>query len=250
MNDAVFEFPLKEKVRNYLRVEQLLGQIKITAKTEHTHLQLVFFQQLFELLDLIERLDLRSDLTKDLEAHERNLVYWSKHPKIDSTALEQALKTVITLRDKLKSDRRFGSALKEEKLLSAIRQRFAIPGGACSFDLPNLHFWLQQPLTQRQSDITKWLETLALLDDAIAVSLSFIRERGQFTEVTAENGFYQGIAEDKNELIRVRCRVDEGYYPTLSGNKYRYALRFMLFTSNDNGSSAVEDHVQFHLAAC
>ncbi|GMM67836.1 cell division protein ZapD [Alteromonas sp. MTD1] len=250
MNDAVFEFPLKEKVRNYLRVEQLLGQIKITAKTEHTHLQLVFFQQLFELLDLIERLDLRSDLTKDLEAHERNLVYWSKHPKIDSTALEQALKTVITLRDKLKSDRRFGSALKEEKLLSAIRQRFAIPGGACSFDLPNLHFWLQQPLTQRQSDITKWLETLALLDDAIAVSLSFIRERGQFTEVTAENGFYQGVAEDKNELIRVRCRVDEGYYPTLSGNKYRYALRFMLFTSNDNGSSAVEDHVQFHLAAC
>jgi cell division protein ZapD len=247
MSDAVFEFPLKEKVRNYLRVEQLLGQIKITAKTEHTHLQLVFFQQL---LDLIERLDLRSDLTKDLEAHERNLVYWSKHPKIDSTALEQALKTVITLRDKLKSDRRFGSALKEEKLLSAIRQRFAIPGGACSFDLPNLHFWLQQPLTQRQSDITKWLETLALLDDAIAVSLSFIRERGQFTAVTAENGFYQGVAEDKNELIRVRCRVDEGYYPTLSGNKYRYALRFMLFTSNDNGSSAVEDHVQFHLAAC
>lgn len=250
MSDAVFEFPLKEKVRNYLRVEQLLGQIKITAKTEHTHLQLVFFQQLFELLDLIERLDLHSDLTKDLEAHERNLVYWSKHPKIDSTALEQALKTVITLRDKLKSDRRFGSALKEEKLLSAIRQRFAIPGGACSFDLPNLHFWLQQPLTQRQSDIAKWLETLALLDDAIAVSLSFIRERGQFTAVTAENGFYQGVAEDKNELIRVRCRVDEGYYPTLSGNKYRYALRFMLFTSNDNGSSAVEDHVQFHLAAC
>ncbi|MEM7266858.1 MAG: cell division protein ZapD, partial [Pseudomonadota bacterium] len=64
MGHAVFEFPLKEKVRNYLRVEQLLGQLKITAKSEHTHLQLVFFEQLFELLDLIERLDLRSDLTK------------------------------------------------------------------------------------------------------------------------------------------------------------------------------------------
>jgi cell division protein ZapD len=250
MGNAVFEFPLKEKVRNYLRVEQLLGQLKISAKSEHTHLQLVFFQQLFELLDLVERLDLRSDLTKDLEAHEKNLVYWSKHPKIDSTALEQALKTVLTLREKLKSDRRFGSALKEDKLLSAIRQRFAIPGGACSFDLPNLHFWLQQPLEQRQSEITNWLETLALLDDAIAVSLSFIRERGQFIAVTAENGFYQGAAEDRNELIRVRCSVDEGYYPTLSGNKYRYALRFMLFTPNQNGGSAVENHVQFQLAAC
>jgi cell division protein ZapD len=250
MSDAVFEFPLKEKVRNYLRVEQLLGQLKISSKSEHHQLQLVFFQQLFELLDLVERLDLRSDLSKDLEAHEKNLVYWSKHPKIDSTALEQALKTVLTLREKLKNDRRFGSALKEDKLLSAIRQRFAIPGGACSFDLPNLHFWLQQPLEKRHIEIAQWLETLALLDDAIAVSLSFIRERGQFINVTAENGFYQGAAEDKNELIRVRCRVDEGYYPTLSGNKYRYALRFMLFTANENGSSAMENHVQFQLAAC
>ena len=250
MSNAVFEFPLKEKVRNYLRVEQLLGQLKISAKSEHQQLQLVFFQQLFELLDLVERLDLRSDLSKDLEAHEKNLVYWSKHPKIDSTALEQALKTVLTLREKLKNDRRFGSALKEDKLLSAIRQRFAIPGGACSFDLPNLHFWLQQPLEKRHIEIAQWLETLALLDDAIAVSLSFIRERGQFINVTAENGFYQGAAEDKNELIRVRCRVDEGYYPTLSGNKYRYALRFMLFTANENGSSAMENHVQFQLAAC
>ncbi len=63
----------------------------------------MFFEQLFELLDLIERLDLRSDLTKDLEAHENNLVYWSKHPKIDSAALEQALKTVLTLKQKLKN---------------------------------------------------------------------------------------------------------------------------------------------------
>ena len=234
MGHAVFEFPLKEKVRNYLRVEQLLGQLKITAKSEHTHLQLVFFEQLFELLDLIERLDLRSDLTKDLEAHEKNLVYWSKHPKIDSTAL----------------DRRFGSALKEDKLLSAIRQRFAIPGGACSFDLPNLHFWLQQPLEQRLAEIAQWLETLALLDDAIAVSLSFIRERGQFINVVVDNGFYQGAAEDKNELIRVKCSVDEGYYPTLSGNKYRYALRFMLFSPQEGQSGAVESSIQFRLAAC
>lgn len=250
MSDAVFEFPLKEKVRNYLRVEQLLGQLKITAKAEQSSLQLVFFEQLFELLDLIERIDLRSDLTKDLEAHEKNLVYWSKHPKIDATALENALKTVLRLRQKIKTDGRFGSALKEDKFLSSIRQRFAIPGGACSFDLPNLHFWLHQPLERRLNEITQWLETLALLDDAITVSLSFIRERGQFKTTVAESGFFQGAAEDKNELIRVKCRVDEGYYPTLSGNKYRYALRFMLFSTEDSKSGAVEENVQFLLAAC
>lgn len=250
MNEAVFEFPLKEKVRNYLRVEQLLGQLKSASQHDNAHLQLVFFEQLFELLDLIERLDLRSDMGKDLDAHEKNLVYWSQHPKIDSAALDQALKTILSLKQKLKSERRFGSALKEDKLLSSIRQRFAIPGGACSFDLPNLHFWLQQPVAVRQAEIAAWLDTLSLLDDTLAVSLSFIRERGQFKNTTADNGFYQGVAEDKNELIRIRCRVDEGYYPTLSGNKYRYALRFLWFSPNEEQSSGVETDIQFKLAAC
>ncbi|MCQ8848271.1 cell division protein ZapD [Alteromonas sp. KS69] len=250
MSEAVFEFPLKEKVRNYLRVEQLLGQLKSTAKSDSVPLQMVFFEQLFELLDLIERLDLRSDMSKDLDAHEKNLVYWSQHPKIDSAALDQALKTIVNLKQKLKTDRRFGSALKEDKLLSAIRQRFAIPGGSCSFDLPNLHFWLQQPAEVRQQEIGQWLETLSLLDDTIAVSLSFIRERGQFKTVTADNGFYQGAAEDKNELIRIKCRVDEGYYPTLSGNKYRYALRFLWFSPAEGQNAAVESNIQFKLAAC
>ena len=158
MSEAVFEFPLKEKVRNYLRVEQLLGQLKSSASSESPQLQTVFFEQLFELLDLIERLDLRSDMSKDLDAHEKNLVYWSQHPKIDSAALEQALKTIVTLKQKLKTERRFGSALKEDKFLNAIRQRFAIPGGACSFDLPNLYFWLQQPLAERQAEINGWLQ--------------------------------------------------------------------------------------------
>lgn len=250
MSEAVFEFPLKEKVRNYLRIEQLLGQLKSTANSDNPSLQMVFFEQLFELLDLIERLDLRSDMSKDLEAHEKNLVYWSQHPKIDSNALEHALKTVITLKQKLRVDRRFGSELKDDKLLSAIRQRFSIPGGSCSFDLPNLHFWLQQPSSFRRTEINKWLATLTLLDDTVTVSLSFIRERGQFQPVIAENGFYQGAAEDKNELIRVRCLVDEGYYPTLSGNKYRYAIRFLWFAPTDSQSASIESNIQFTLAAC
>ncbi|TAP41571.1 cell division protein ZapD [Alteromonas sp. KUL49] len=250
MSEAVFEFPLKEKMRNYLRVEQLLGQLKSTSSPQNNQLQLVFFSQLFDLLDLIERLDLRTDISKDLDAHEKNLVYWSQHPKIDSSALESALKTVLALRERLKADRKFCNNLKEDKLLSSIRQRFAIPGGACSFDLPNLHFWLQQPEAQKQQDISRWLSDLALLNDAIEVSLSFIRERGHFSPTLAANGFFQGTAEDKNELIRIKCSVNDGYYPTLSGNKYRYALRFMWFNPEAHQSNSVNSDIQFSLAAC
>ncbi|NMH59201.1 cell division protein ZapD [Alteromonas ponticola] len=250
MTDSVFEFPLKEKVRNYLRIEQLLLQLKTGAKGENSALQMYFFDRLFTLLDLIERLDLRTDVLKDIEVHERNLVYWSQHPNIDNTALEQALQSILRLKERLKASKKFGNELKDDKFLNSIRQRFVIPGGACSFDLPNLHFWLAQPLQARQQSIRQWIDALKLIEESIAVSLSFLRERGHFTSHTAPQGFYQGAAEDKNEMIRVKCDVSAGYYPTLSGNKYRYAIRFMWFEPSDQQASSVESEVTFSLAAC
>ncbi len=250
MTESVFEFPLKEKVRNYLRVEQLLLQLKTGANGENSTLQMYFFDRLFTLLDLVERLDLRTDVLKDIEIHERNLVYWSQHPNIDNTALEQALQSILRLKEKLKASKKFGNELKDDKFLNSIRQRFVIPGGACSFDLPNLHFWLAQPLSKRTESIQQWMNALKFIEEAIAISLSFLRERGHFSNVIAEHGFYQGVAEDKNELIRVRCDVGAGYYPTLSGNKYRYAIRFMWFEPDDHQTSSVESKVTFSLAAC
>ncbi|MCW8107078.1 cell division protein ZapD [Alteromonas ponticola] len=250
MTDSVFEFPLKEKVRNYLRIEQLLRQLKTGAKGENGTLQMYFFDRLFILLDLVERLDLRTDVLKDMDVHERNLVYWSQHPNIDSAALEQALQSILRLKEKLKASKKFGNELKDDKFLNSIRQRFVIPGGACSFDLPNLHFWLAQPAESRHHAIGQWMNSLKLIEESIAISLSFLRERGLFSQVIAEHGFYQGVAEDKNELIRVKCDVNAGYYPTLSGNKYRYAIRFMWFEPQERQSSSVESEVTFSLAAC
>jgi cell division protein ZapD len=80
--------------------------------------------------------------------------------------------------------------------------------------------------------------------------LSFLRERGRFRSIEAEKGFHQGIAEDKNELIRVLSPTDEGHYPMLSGNKYRYAIRFTLFTPTMQGSVLVDSKVSFKLACC
>ncbi|MBU2979402.1 cell division protein ZapD [Alteromonas sp. C1M14] len=250
MTTTTFEFPLKEKVRNYLRIEHLLGQLKTGASTHNTALQVYFFEQLFTLMDLLERLDLRSDLLKDLDAHEKNLVLWSSYPNIDKQALDQTLQSIVALRGNIKAERKFGTALREDLFLSAIRQRFSIPGGVCSFDLPNLHYWLSSSAQSQQQDMARWRKSLVSLEDAVAILLSFLREKSAFDTVEAENGFYQGVADDKNELIRVKCDTSEGFYPTLSGNKYRYSIRFMWFEASSGQSPSVEKPVTFTLAAC
>jgi cell division protein ZapD len=199
---------------------------------------------------LSERIDLRHDVLKDIESHEKNLVIWSQHPNIDDDALQFALQKILRLRESLKSNKKVGAELKEDRFLASIRQRFSIPGGTCSFDLPNLHYWLQQPSEKKQQHINSWLQELAPIQQAMEITLSFLRERGRFRIIEVEKGFYQGIAEDKNELIRVLSSTDEGYYPMLSGNKYRFAIRFNLFILTMHGSSSVDSKVSFKLACC
>ena len=171
-------------------------------------------------------------------------------PNIDDEALQFALQKILRLRGSLKSNKKVGAELKEDRFLSSIRQRFSIPGGTCSFDLPHLHYWLHQPNEHKQQNINTWLHELTPIQQAMDMTLSFLRERGRFSVVEAENGFHQGIAEDKNELIRVLSATNQGYYPMLSGNKYRYAIRFTLFTPTMHGGSSVEGKVSFKLACC
>lgn len=250
MSQAIYEFPLNEKVRTYLRLEQLFKQLEQGKQATEDWQYINFLDSLFTLLDLLERLDLRNDVLKDIELHEKNLVIWSQHPNIDNDALQHALQRILRLRESLKGTKKIGADLKEDRFLASIRQRFSIPGGTCSFDLPNLHYWLKQPIATKQKDMSTWQQEVTFMQQAIEITLSFLRERGRFSQVTAEKGFYQGIAEDKNELIRVLSATDDGYYPMLSGNKYRYAIRFTMFTPSAQGNSGVESSVVFKLASC
>ncbi|AWL12911.1 Cell division protein ZapD [Saliniradius amylolyticus] len=250
MNQAVFEFPLNEKVRTYLRLEQLFKQLNAVERAEEDWQYIGFLEVLFTLLDLVERVDLRTDMLKDMDRHEKNLVHWSKHPNIDNDALQSALKRVLALRSELANARKVGSNLKEDKFLMSIRQRFSIPGATCSFDLPNLLYWLRQPQEQKQQEAASWIAEFGLMQTAMDMTLTFLRERGKFTSLEAEKGFYQGTAEDKVELIRLYCATDQGYYPTLSGNKYRYIIRFIRFEPDADGKVSVDNTVRFQFASC
>ncbi|WP_026375949.1 cell division protein ZapD [Aestuariibacter salexigens] len=250
MQTAVYEFPLNEKVRNYLRVEQLFVRLQQGEQAQQGWQYISFFEAMFTLLDLLERLDIRNDILKDIDSHEKNLVQWSQHPQIDTEALQSALQRIIRLRERIKQAKKLGSELKDDRFLASIRQRFSIPGGTCSFDLPNLHYWFNQRSEIVQNNIQGWLSELSLVKESIQVALSFLRERGRFTQVTAQKGFYQGVADDRIELIRIISENNSGFYPVLSGNKYRYAIRFMWFDAEPGKPPAVEQDVSFEMASC
>lgn len=243
-----YEFPLNEKTRTYLRIEHLLTQLHQNANAGDQNALYQFFQALFSILEVIERGDLKSDLLKDLEKHEKKLVSWSQYPGVDSSALSGLLEQVLKASGELSKTGRLGQDFKDDKFLASIKQRFSIPGGTCCFDLPHLHYWLNQPSEVIQRELDRWLANLHLLTTVISTDLKFIRERGKAKNLIAKNGFYQDSVEHV-ELLQISVDSDANSHPTVSGHKHRFAIRFMQLDADMN-KVATEADIQFMLSCC
>ncbi|MFD1006880.1 MULTISPECIES: cell division protein ZapD [Oceanisphaera] len=241
MSSLVYEYPLNEKCRNYLRLNDLLQQIKQCRSLTASGQTIALFKALLDIIELLERCDIRTDLAKDLNIQKEKLVAWAEVPGIDPTALTQLEQQLSDLSQQLPKSPRFGQLLREDKLLTVVRSRFAIPGGLCSFDVPQLHYWLHQAKADQQQDIDGWLNQLQLLQQGLELQLTLWREVGQFQSLRANNGFFQDDAAHTN-IIRLRLSADQAIYPVVSGNKYRYTIRFMPVDNSEIGN------VDFELA--
>jgi cell division protein ZapD len=240
-----FEHPLNEKTRIYLRVESLLAQLNAASEFKDKSNYQLFFRALFDLQDIFEQIQLRSELAKDIEKQRQLYRTWLNVEGVDLDMLQNLLAEIDIVHSNLMKSDRFGIALKEDRFLSGIRQRFSLPGGACCFDLPALHFWLDLPQAKKQADAKKWLTTLQPLTDAITLWLKLTRETGHSRPRVAKAGFYQSDAEDAN-ILRLKIPVEYGAYPMISGHKNRFAIKFIEF---DTGQAYAND-VEFDLAVC
>lgn len=242
----LFEHPLNEKMRTWLRIEFLIQQLSRHLPIHDHATALHFFRNVGDLLDVIERGDVRTELLKELERQQRKLKAWTDVPGVD-------LSRIDTLRQQLKESSgilmaapRVGQFLREDRLIGLVRQRLSIPGGCCSFDLPTLHMWLHMPQEQRDLQVKNWLASLEPVHQTLALILDLIRNSAPFRKQTSLNGFYQDNGDDA-DLLRLTLAMEDELYPQISGHKSRFAIRFMPLDS-ENGT--VPERLDFELACC
>ncbi|WP_392565657.1 cell division protein ZapD [Utexia brackfieldae] len=241
----VFEHPLNEKMRIWLRIEFLLKQI-YKHKIFDQHNALLFFHSLGELLEIIERNDIRGELLKELDIQKQKLTAWVHVDGVDTALLRSLLDRLSSLSVELNTNPRIGLALKEDKFISSIRQRLMIPGGCCSFDLPLFHLWLSLPQAERDTQVMNWIGHISSVNDILTICIQLIRQLGLFRQCQCLNNFYQNNNEDA-ELLRIRIPQMLRIYPQVSGHKSRYAVRFL---SLENSHKNQHDNFEFELACC
>ncbi|KVX00805.1 cell division protein ZapD [Shewanella frigidimarina] len=243
MTDLIYEQPLNEKIRCYLRIENLALQLQQHAEQDNRH---QCFGPLFALAELTERCDYRTDILKDLEKQIQIISHWRTHSNVDNAQVDHLIQKLIALKSPLQAQERIGCSLKQDKFISALRQRFNMTGAYCNFDFPQLHFWLGKDWQDRQQDIKNWLIQYQPLLAPITLLLELIRTTANFGLYQASVGFYQGDSVQPLSLIRVQIDSNQNCYPTVSGNRNRYAIHFVDFDLHRHTCETVE----FSLATC
>ena len=246
-----YEYPLSERVRTLLRLEDLFDKVVYFANQEHPMEHHVALNILFEILEVASRADLKFDLVQELERQRQILLSFRNNPDISEDALngalyeiEQASTVLLSMHGKI------GHYLRENEWLMAIKTRAGIPGGVCEFDLPGYHHWLHKDSVLRRHDIEVWIKPMLAIRAALAIVLRLLRASGRPERLNANKGAFQLMLGGRNaQLVRLRLAASDSVIPEISAGKFAINIRF-LAADMEQRPKQVDVEIAFEMTLC
>ncbi|HLX30588.1 MAG TPA: cell division protein ZapD [Casimicrobiaceae bacterium] len=247
-----YEHPLNERIRTLMRLEDLFARADFFASRDDAPDHHAALLSLFEITDVAARADLKADLVQELERQKQMLSPLRSNPAIEQATLGALLAEIDQVNANLLAQAgKVGMHLRDNEWLMAIKQRVAIPGGVCEFDLPAYHHWLNRPASARRYDLASWIEPFAPIRIGSAIVLRLLRENGRTSPHTASHGVFQLMMTTTKVAQLLRLTLDENhpFVPEISANKYALNIRFIGVSGMDRGN-VVDQDVTFQLAFC
>jgi cell division protein ZapD len=249
----VYEQPLNERMRGFMRLEFLWQQLSYHAGIANPWSSRTAVSGLLEILAITSRGDARGDVLKELERQMSALRDYQIRPGVDAARLRAVLAALMRRREELNAaGANFMQKLRESEFLNAIKHRSAIPGGTCEFDLPDFYHWLSLDADAREADLAAWIATIRPLCESISELLWITRENARPSEESAPGGSFQIVFERDRpvQLLRIMLPGGSRLYPEVSGSHHRSSLRFLRWNSVHSRSVQANEDVSFVLAIC
>ena len=247
-----YEHPLNERIRTLMRLEDLFARAQFFAHHEDASEHHAALLSLFEITDVASRADLKTDLLQELERQKQVLGPLRSNPQIDQQALSTLLAEIERVNTTMLAQAgKIGTHLRENEWLMAIKQRAAIPGGVCEFDLPAYHYWLNKEPAARRHDLAGWIGPFEPIRTGAAIVLRLLRENSRVSRHTAFRGVFQLMLTTTKvaQLLRITLPRELSCVPEISANKYALNIRFSGVSGMDRGAVFDRD-VDFELVFC
>jgi cell division protein ZapD len=250
--ELIFEHPLNERIRTFLRLEHLFERAEHFLPVATPWETRAAVEALLDVIAITARADIKTELLKEIDRNLSTLARIRNQPGVDPGALNQVIDDLEQAAGGIHAlPGQIGAEAREDEFLKAIAQRNSIPGGACSFDLPFYHHFLTQPQETRRARLDDWMSGLTAVSQAVRLVLSLARTSATPRQRTAEDGFYQESLDSQApaQLVRVGLDPTLAVFPEISGHKNRFSIRFLAAEPGRRPAQSRDD-VEFRLTCC
>ena len=114
---VIFEHPLNERTRSWLRIETSLQQMSTLSPLDSLPSSLAFFRAVAEFIEVIDRGEVRSEILKELEKQQKKLAMWAEAPNADQALIRGFSDELKQKAAELSKAPRIAQHLKEDKIM-------------------------------------------------------------------------------------------------------------------------------------
>ena len=248
-----YEFPLNERIRVFMRLEQLFTELNYFLGKDNLLEKRVVMKTLLDVSQIFSRNNIKSELFKETERLLTMLNNQAKKSDVDIEKIKENIETLTALKQMLHGyNEKIGASLVKNHLFQSFSQRSMIPGGTYSFDLPSYHYWLLQAESVRMDELKSWVKPFLDMYGAIDTILTLIRDKGIKQDEVAEKGFFQLTLKDDGicQLLNIEVPQERHCFAEISGGRHRFTVRFMQAVLNEERPTQTKKDISFSLTCC
>ena len=247
----IYEQPVAENVRNFLKCEYLNEKLNSSLLQDNIWSIKSSIITLLEMSDFSQRINLKIEFLKELEKsnllikklYNDEILDISKYDKY-KTQIEKCLLELENL------DGNPSKKILDNDFLMQIKSKLHIPAGDNFFDMPSYLNFLSSKKNFIVENINKWSQPFSPFFQSSKLILSIKRRSSKFEPFISNNSFFEKKLENdqKFDLVRIRLEKNTNIYPDISVNRQNINAVFKTSYGDSRLSKPVIEDVRFELS--
>ena len=237
----VFEHPVDERVRIYLRLENLYNRFERALLSDNVDLHYLALSVLFEIMKCAEPASIKLNILQDIEKQKSCLDDENLIEKLNDCA------------QRLQNYRhKFGQYLRENEWLMSVKQQMGIVGGVNPVEAPSYYYRDHLTAEERREQMREWSESMMPTGDAVRLLLHILRNNHIEHECVAQKGSFahSGLNGQTMNLLQIETDFSYAVMPETSVNKYMMHIRFVGVDFHHVRAPQTEIDIPFMLRIC
>ena len=145
MEQGIYELPLNERLRTFMRIEFLFSRLKYFVSNLDDNWQTrTVIHTLLEIYSILSRTDVRREVLADLDRYIMQMQRFQSAPDADNNMVNNILEDLDLIKNQVMGiGTDYLLELREDEFIASLLHRHTLPGGKAEFDMPKYKFFLE-----------------------------------------------------------------------------------------------------------